>query len=407
MVAASRAAFYRFVVLYAALYAAFGVKSPYLPALLADRHLRPEEIGMVLAAGTAVRLAAGPIAGRVADRVRAPQWVLAGSAATAALLVPGYLAASGLPALLVVGVLYMAALAPLVALSDALALGAAAPAQESVADAGRLHYGWLRGAGSAAFILGSILSGQAIGQFGIAVVVWLNAALLAAAALSATRVERLVPSRPAPPSGEKRAAPGDFRALLHLPMFVRMIVVAALILGSHAFHDSFAVIRWGAGGIGPGTAGLLWSESVAAEVVMFFFLGRPLLDRLGVARAAALAASAAVLRWAVMGATAALPAMILMQPLHGITFALLHLACMRLMAETVPPRLAASALALYSTLGIGAATALLTLASGPLYASFGGHGFWAMGALSAAALPIALTLREPAALLPRPHAVSK
>src|SRR5580704_14303409 len=24
-------------------------------------------------------------------------------------------------------------------------------------------------------------------------------------------------------------------------------------------HDSFAVIRWGAAGIGPGTAGLLWS----------------------------------------------------------------------------------------------------------------------------------------------------
>jgi hypothetical protein len=44
----------------------------------------------------------------------------------------------------------------------------------------------------------------------------------------------------------------------------RIILVAALILGSHALHDSFAVIRWRAAGIGPGTAGLLWSLSVAA-----------------------------------------------------------------------------------------------------------------------------------------------
>jgi PPP family 3-phenylpropionic acid transporter len=45
------------------------------------------------------------------------------------------------------------------------------------------HYGWLRGAGSAAFILGTLLSGQAIARFGIAAVVWLNAGLLGATAL--------------------------------------------------------------------------------------------------------------------------------------------------------------------------------------------------------------------------------
>jgi len=31
-------------------------------------------------------------------------------------------------------------------------------------------------------------------------------------------------------------------------------------------HDGFAMIRWRAAGIAPGTAGLLWSEAVAAEV---------------------------------------------------------------------------------------------------------------------------------------------
>ena len=48
-----------------------------------------------------------------------------------------------------------------------------------------------------------------------------------------------------------------FAALLRLRSYRRIIFVAALILGSHAMHDSFAVIRWEAAGIGPNTIGAL------------------------------------------------------------------------------------------------------------------------------------------------------
>ena len=47
------------------------------------------------------------------------------------------------------------------------------------------------------------------------------------------------------------------------------------------------------------------------------------------------------------------------------------------------------------TVGIGVATTLLTPACGPIVERFGAHGFWAMAALCAAALPLARTLREP------------
>jgi MFS transporter, PPP family, 3-phenylpropionic acid transporter len=49
--------FDRFLLLYVAMFAAFGVASPFLPALLHERGLGPSEIGAVLAAGTAVRRA--------------------------------------------------------------------------------------------------------------------------------------------------------------------------------------------------------------------------------------------------------------------------------------------------------------------------------------------------------------
>ena len=66
-----------FVIFYVTLYAAFGALSPFLPAFLQSHQLRYEEIGFVLGAGTAVRLIAGPAAGRVADRMQCPRMVFA------------------------------------------------------------------------------------------------------------------------------------------------------------------------------------------------------------------------------------------------------------------------------------------------------------------------------------------
>jgi len=395
MTAFSRLALSRYLTLYAALYAGFGVQSPYLPSLLESRDLRPEAIALVLAAGSAVRLVAGPAAGRLADRLDAPKVILSLCSAVAALIALGYLPARGLWLLFAVGVFHSAALAPLAPLSDTLALGAAAAARSDDAVRRGFEYGWVRGAGSAAFILGSVLSGQAVGHFGIASVVWLNAALLATAAFAALLVPQLPPTQDAARATEAKGGVRGVGALLRLPLYRRLVLVAALIMGSHAMHDSFAVIRWAAAGIGPGTAGLLWSLSVAAEVMVFLFVGRPLLDRLGPAGAAMLAAAAGIVRWAVMAETAWLPALAAVEPLHGLTFALLHLTCMRLLAGCVPRHLAATALTLYGTVGIGAPATLLTLASGPLYARFGAHGFWVMAALCAAALPLARTLREP------------
>jgi hypothetical protein len=51
---------------------------------------------------------------------------------------------------------------------------------------------------------------------------------------------------------------------------------------------------------------------------------------------------------------------------------------------------AATAQAIYGTVGVGAATALMTLASGWLYSWLGGLAFLATGVLCLAALPIRL-----------------
>jgi PPP family 3-phenylpropionic acid transporter len=373
----------RFLALYTALFAAFGVASPFFGAFLGGRGLGPEAIGLVLAAGTATRLAAGPVGGRLADWLRAPRLVLVAYTAGAACVAFWYLPAEGMWLLLAVSVAHAALLAPITPIADALTL-------EAATASGSFHYGWVRAAGSAAFILGTVASGQAVAVFGLAAIIWLNGALLGAAAGFAFRVPDLLRSaRPILRDGVSGAG-----SLLRLAPFRRMMIVAALIQGSHALHDGFVVLHWRSMGIGDGTISVLWSESVAAEVVVFLFLGRPMLDRLGPAGASILAAAGGIVRWGVLAETTGAWASALVEPLHGLTFALQHLACMRLIAAVVPPRLAATAQAFYGTVAVGVASALLTLGSGPLYARFHAEAFWAMAGLCVAAVPVAWGLRR-------------
>ena len=82
-----------------------------------------------------------------------------------------------------------------------------------------------------------------------------------------------------------------------------------------------------------------------------------------------------------------------MEPLHGLTFALFHLACMQMLSAVVPPALAATAQGIYGGIAVGTMTAIMTLASGPLYGALGPRAFWVMALLCAAALPIAFAMR--------------
>jgi PPP family 3-phenylpropionic acid transporter len=385
----SKDALTKFILLYATMYAAFGIASPFLPAFLSARGLVPEQLGLALGAGTAVRLLTAPLAGRIGDLIQALRIVLVVSTALAASVTLGYLTANGFWILFGMSLLHAASLAPITILADALALGSASPPPSS--DRRGFEYGWVRGTGSAAFITGTLLSGQAVSAFGLDVIVGWQALLLGAAALAAIRVPELIHDRTA---DSVRAPAGGVFILLRLPLFRNLVLVAALILGSHAMHDAFAVIRWSAAGISPVTISLLWSESVAAEVIVFFVVGPALVIRLTPAGALAAASLAGMLRWVVAAQTTNVIALALVQPLHGITFALLHLACMRLLARIVPQGLEGTAQAIYGTIGIGAASALLTFISGALYGRLGAQGFWIMAALCALAFPLTWKLRQ-------------
>src|SRR2546421_7758871 len=145
----------RFVVLYAAMYAASGVASPFLPAFVRDHGIPPEQLGLVLGTATAVKLVIAPVAGRAGDLLHSLRFVLAACIFAAALATLGYLRAGALWSFVILALLQAAALAPMAVLADALALENARPRQPR-----GFEDGWGRGTGSAAFIAGTPAAGQ-------------------------------------------------------------------------------------------------------------------------------------------------------------------------------------------------------------------------------------------------------
>jgi PPP family 3-phenylpropionic acid transporter len=358
------------------------VASPYWPKLFESKGLEPQQIGWILAAALVVRLASGPLIGRLADQLAALRLVLASCIVIAAATAAAYMSVDTFWLVLLIAIVQAAALAPTTSIADALTVGAARPGTPGKP----FEYGWIRGAASAAFLAGTLVIGQLIGPHDLSPIIWTNVALLAAAAAATALVPRpepgLVALADASPVGAK------VRALLALPPFRIVIIVSALVYGSHALYDAFAVIRWSVAGLPAPVTSALWAEAVAAEVLVFFHIGPWLIDHIGPRGAAALAAAAGVLRWSVMGLTNSVTVLVLLQPMHGLTFALLHLVCMRVIGNIVSSGVAATAQALYA-FGAGIVTAALTSLSGTLYADYGGRTFLLMAALCLAALPVA------------------
>src|SRR6266508_2549871 len=202
-----------FIVLYAMMYAAFGVASPFWPRFFESRGLTPEQLGILLAIGTTVRLIAGPLAGRIADLLGALRAVLAICATLAAGMAVGLLLVNGFWVLLLVHMGQAAALAPITTLADALALYAAKPSPPRKG----FEYGWVRGAASAAFVVGTLIAGQMLTSAELSVVVWAHAALLLGAVLAAAFVPALK-ARLAPHGNDRRSVVGGMRELLKIPV---------------------------------------------------------------------------------------------------------------------------------------------------------------------------------------------
>jgi PPP family 3-phenylpropionic acid transporter len=358
-----------------AVFAAAGVSSAFLALWMAERGLSPAEIGTVLSLSAAARALAAPLWGRLADAM--PLRVAMTAAAATALLGNLVLApAAGFWPVLAAVMLQSAGAAALMPLADAVSL--------ALAREGRIDYGRVRAAASAAFMAANALGGVAVGAAGL----FLVPLLMAAGHALATAMGPALPHTGAPPA--RGAGVFASLALLRQRGFLLTVLASAVIQGSHAAYYTLAALHWRAAGHSETVIGLLWAESLLAETLMFL-LARPLLARLPPAALTALAAIACALRWTVLGLTTWLPALVAIQGLHALTYGFQHLAAMQMLGRAVPPERAGSAQTLHAALGGTVSLALLTWIVGRAYDGTGSI-FLAMAAMVLLALPIAAAL---------------
>jgi PPP family 3-phenylpropionic acid transporter len=357
----------RFSLFYAAVFLAVGIQMPYWPVWLTSRGLDANEIALLLAVGLWVKVTTNPLAGIVADRSGRRRPLMIGlslaSLAGFLLLIP----AQGIVPIFALGLATSACLSALIPLGDNLAI--AASMQRG------LSYGRMRLWGSVSFIAASLASGASLG-FGSADAVLY---LLIAAFVLATIACAMLPADGARPVHAMRS---DWRILVADRRQLWFIAAAMPIQASHSVYYAFGTLHWLELGHSSAQISWLWAEGVVAEIAIFF-LGSAVLRRTGAANLLLLAGAAAAVRWSATAVAETLPALLLLQLLHGLTFGGAHLAAMHFIGRAIPSDLSATAQAMYSAVVQGLGFGAAMLLAGALYARFGAAAYFAMALLGA------------------------
>lgn len=360
----------RLAVYYAAVFTAIGIYMPFWPVWLAAQGVSPIELGVLLSANHWLKIATNPLIARIVDRRgarKAAQIVLA--VATLAVFLPFPLVAGFWPllALTVLNSVFFAAMIPIgenLTLLTTYARG--------------LDYGRIRLWGSIAFISGAFGAGVVLSGRG-ETIIW---AMISAAMVVIVAVCCWLPTPPATPT-EARMRVG-IAPLLRTPLFALFLLAGGLLQASHAVYYGFSSIAWRAAGISETEIGALWALGVAAEVVLFAFSTR-IVEQTGPVALLIGAGVGGVVRWTATPLSDSLPALVVLQMLHALTFAAAHIGAMHFIARAAPAGASATAQGLYSG-AVGALSGLAALLAGALYRDVTTGAYFAMAAIAGAGL---------------------
>ncbi|MEP9369870.1 MFS transporter [Xanthobacter sp. VNH20] len=348
---------------FGALYFSLGIYMPFFSLWLIARGLDPDEIGVALAVPLVTRLVATPVLGLLSDRLGRPKAILVGLALASSTMMAALAFCSGTFAIYVVLGITAMAWNPSFALLDAYTTR---QARRGVVDYGRSRL-W----GSAAFVCANLLGGVLVAQAGASVVVL----LMIAGQVALFFGTLALPELKRPPE----TAALNLPAMRVPPVLVAGIAAAALVQASHATLYAFGSLHWAATGISLSVIGALWAIGVVAEIVFFRF-GTRAVARLGPLNLIALGGLAAVIRFSCYAYSLPLPALVVLQLLHGATFGATYLGMVELVARTTPEHRAAGAQSIAAwtvSLALSGASA----AAGAFWTEYGAQCFFASAAL--------------------------
>ncbi|HDY7666365.1 TPA: 3-phenylpropionate MFS transporter [Vibrio vulnificus] len=352
---------------------AYGVYLPFWSLWFKEQGVSSTDIGLLVGIGLATRCVANMV---ITPRIHKAEHIMPALRwlSFAALIFVGFHFFTGgsfwLMALATV--LFNLCCGPVVPLSDALA--------NYYARLRMLDYGRTRLWGSIAFIAGSTVVGYLISLYGTDMILYTALVGVFISLLLSMRSANVMPVT----RSEHHSERPKLTQLLTDGPVVKFLLLAALIQGSHAAYYSFSAIYWQQAGHSEEIIGYLWSLGVVSEVAVFalskrLFAGWSL-------RALFVAASIGVmLRWGITASTTLLLGLVLVQLLHGVTFAMAHIAAIQYIQNSEEHKMVALQ-ALYNALPLGAFIAAMTAFSGWGFEHWGANVFWVMAAMGLVAL---------------------
>ncbi|MBX3578125.1 MAG: MFS transporter [Rhizobiaceae bacterium] len=372
----------RVSLLFFAMFVPVGVHVPYFPLWLDLSGFDAAQIAVILAAPQFLRLVTTPYVTSLADRAPDRAYVMIAVIAATLALSAGYFLPPTYVTVLAVSVMLHVFWSPHSPLADSIALS-------GVRRFGS-NYSRMRIWGSIAFLVGNLLGGLVLSRFGPGIIPTVMSLGLIGALVVACFLPRLGrPRRPSPLSAAGMQAAGPSLFNRH---FLLLVSAAGIIHSTHSYLFSFGSIYWTSIGISDAAIGVLWASAVVAEVCMFLVFTR-VLGHASTSTLLLMAGAAAILRWVlfplVQPSGTGVSGFLATQALHAVSTALVLLGVQKIIAESVGEERtgAAQGIAFFAN---GLAFALVTLASGPIYAGLGVHGFFIMAGV--AAFGIALVL---------------
>ena len=344
----------------------------FLAVLMSDHGLSDAEIGTTLGLSYLVRVVAAPIWGQLADRLGRIRAVMAACCVVSAVPMLVLLRVQGFWPVMALVLLATAGVSALNPLSDTIAWRSA--------ERYGFNFGPVRAAGSVCFVLGNLCGGlveQALGSNSIA---WMIAGLSMLTFVLLPLMPPLQLPRP-----ERRAK--LFAPLMAIAPYRRLLLISALVQGAHAAFYGLSTLYWRSAGVSDRMIGLLWGDAVTAEIIVMVLL-RNRITRINPYLLMRVGAFGSILRWVCLGLTTDPLFLLLIQPLHAMSFTLSYLAALRIIAEVTPRHLAATAQTVYAALGYSGPTGVMLALVSWLYPSWGGGVFFLMAAMVALALPL-------------------
>lgn len=357
----------------ASIYLLVGANLPYLPVWLEQsRGFSGAQISQMVAAGTLIRIFAGPVMAARAEQSGLRR--VLGQTSLLCLLAFAAIAPEASPVLAVVSLITLTYVAwgLLMPLTDAVLLSATKDQ--------RPDYGAARAIASASFIVASLTAGALVRLYGPDAAIWW---LVGASGLMVVTSYTL--PKEATLSGARPTLGQTLREGIRLYKNRSILVAgfgASLIQSTHAYYYNLGSNIWIGQGIDEAYIGPLWSTGVAVEV-LFLLTSGIVFARWRPGFLIVLGGLGAVLRWTLTGLAPPLELLFVLQALHALSFAATHIGILRFLTEELSEEKVPVALAINSAVFFGPMLALLGIVSGNYYDRFvdsQAQGYWLMAA---------------------------